>query len=309
MTDADVDGSHIRTLLLTFFFRQMRELVDRGHIFIAQPPLYKIRKGKHEQYLKDDDELGRYQTHIALEGASLYVNAEAPPISGDALDMIVKQYNSTYAIVNRLNRLYPSEVLEAMIFTRELNIAELKEESVTQWVAELSATMLRIHPKTSTGYQLSATKDRERNIYLPHVRQSFHGLTKDYQFNMDFFNSGEYKAIVRLGSTLAGLIEDGAYVQRGEKKQAISSFAEALTWLTADAMKGHYLQRYKGLGEMNPEQLWETTMDPESRRMLQVTIEDAIAADQLFNTLMGDQVDPRREFIEANALAAQNLDI
>ena len=223
--------------------------------------------------------------------------------------MIVKQYNSTYAIVNRLNRLYPSEVLEAMIFTRELNIAELKEESVTQWVAELSATMLRIHPKTSTGYQLSATKDRERNIYLPHVRQSFHGLTKDYQFNMDFFNSGEYKAIVRLGSTLAGLIEDGAYVQRGEKKQAISSFAEALTWLTADAMKGHYLQRYKGLGEMNPEQLWETTMDPESRRMLQVTIEDAIAADQLFTTLMGDQVDPRREFIEANALAAQNLDI
>ncbi len=309
MTDADVDGSHIRTLLLTFFFRQMRELVERGHIFIAQPPLYKIRKGKHEQYLKDDEELARYQTHIALEGASLFVNPEAPAISGDALDMIVKQYNSTYAIVKRLNRLYPSEVLEAMIFTRELSVTNLGEEAVAEWVDELNASLLRMHPKAAAGYQLSARKDKERNIHLPHVRQSFHGLTRDYQFNMDFFNSGEYKAIVKLGNTLAGLIEEGAYVQRGDKKQQVSNFAEALEWLTADAMKGHYLQRYKGLGEMNPEQLWETTMDPESRRMLQVTIEDAIAADQLFTTLMGDQVDPRREFIEANALAAQNLDI
>ncbi|MDP1931180.1 MAG: DNA gyrase subunit B, partial [Gammaproteobacteria bacterium] len=309
MTDADVDGSHIRTLLLTFFFRQMRELVERGHIFIAQPPLYKIRKGKHEQYLKDDDELAKYQTQIALEGASLSVNPEAPPIHGDGLDAIVKQYHSTYAIISRLNRLYPSEILEAMVFTRELQESNLSEEEVTAWVAELSATLARIHPKTSLGYKITATKDKERPVYLPHVQQSFHGLTKDYQFNTDFFHSGEYKAIVRLGVTLEGLIEPGAFVQRGERKQEVKSFAEALGWLTSDAMKGHYLQRYKGLGEMNPDQLWETTMDPESRRMLQVTIEDAIGADQLFTTLMGDQVEPRREFIESNALAAQNLDI
>ena len=309
MTDADVDGSHIRTLLLTFFFRQMRELVERGHIFIAQPPLYKIRKGKNEQYLKDDDELAKYETQTALDGASLFVNPEAPAISGDGLDAMVKQYNSTYSIVKRLNRLYPSEVLEAMIFTSELTPANLTEESVSAWGKELWESMSRLHPKTAVGYEITAKKDKERSIYLPHVVQSFHGLTKDYQFNMDFFNSGEYKAIIKLGATLEGLIEEGAFVQRGERKQEVKTFAEALAWLTADAMKGHYLQRYKGLGEMNPSQLWETTMDPENRRMLQVTIEDAIGADQLFTTLMGDQVDPRREFIETNALAAQNLDI
>jgi len=309
MTDADVDGSHIRTLLLTFFFRQMRELVERGHIFIAQPPLYKIRKGKNEQYLKDDDELAKYETQAALDGASLFVNPEAPAISGDGLDAMVKQYNSTYSIVKRLNRLYPSEVLEAMIFTRELTPANLTEEAVGTWSKELWESMSRLHPKTAQGYEITAMKDKERSVYLPHIVQSFHGLTKSYHFNMDFFNSGEYKAIVKLGATLEGLIEEGAFVQRGERKQEVKTFAEALAWLTADAMKGHYLQRYKGLGEMNPSQLWETTMDPENRRMLQVTIEDAIGADQLFTTLMGDQVDPRREFIETNALAAQNLDI
>ncbi len=309
MTDADVDGSHIRTLLLTFFFRQMRELVERGHIFIAQPPLYKIRKGKNEQYLKDDDELAKYETQTALEGASLFVNPDAPAISGDALDAMVKQYNSTYSIVKRLNRLYPSEVLEAMIFTRELSVANLTEQEVETWGKELWESMSRLHPKTAIGYEVTAVKDKERNAYLPHVLQSFHGLTKAYQFNVDFFNSGEYKAIIKLGVTLEGLIEEGAFVQRGERKQEVKTFAEALAWLTADAMKGHYLQRYKGLGEMNPDQLWETTMDPENRRMLQVKIEDAIGADQLFTTLMGDQVDPRREFIESNALAAQNLDI
>jgi len=309
MTDADVDGSHIRTLLLTFFFRQMRELIERGHIFIAQPPLYKVRKGKHEQYLKDDDELGKYQTQIALDGASLYVNSAAPPISGDALEAMVRQYHSTYAIIKRLDRLYPSEILEAMIFTRVLGENSLNPEEVKGWGEDLYKTLQRIHPKTSMGYQISVTEDKERSVFLPQVLHSLHGLVRDYQFSRDFFHSGEYKAIVKLGITLDGLIEPGAYVQRGERKQEVRSFAEGLTWLTADAMKGHYLQRYKGLGEMNPEQLWETTMDPESRRMLQVTIEDAIGADQLFTTLMGDQVEPRRQFIEANAAAAQNLDI
>ncbi|MDT8428028.1 MAG: DNA topoisomerase (ATP-hydrolyzing) subunit B [Pseudomonadales bacterium] len=309
MTDADVDGSHIRTLLLTFFFRQMRELVEQGHIYIAQPPLYKVRKGKHEQYLKDDDELANYQTQIALDGASLYVNPEAPAITGDALENMVMLYNNTYAIIKRLDRLYPAEILEAMIFTRPLDINNLSETEARNWSIELAASLEKIHPKTSLAYTITVREDAERHIFLPHVHHSLHGLLRDYQFTRDFFSSGEYRAINNLGSTLDGLIEEGAYVQRGERKQEIRSFAEGLSWLTNDAMKGHYLQRYKGLGEMNPSQLWETTMDPETRRMLQVTIEDAISADQLFTTLMGDHVEPRREFIESNALAAQNLDI
>lgn len=310
MTDADVDGSHIRTLLLTFFFRQMRELVERGHIYIAQPPLYKIRKGKQEQYLKDDIELAEYQTQIALEGASLHVNANAPGIADDALESLVKKYNNSYAIISRLARLYPTEILEAMIFTRALPEEDLKsEEKVVNWLEELSAKFSEMHPGVSTNYTLGAIKNEERQIFLPEARLRLHGLEKVFGFSRDFFHSGEYRTITQLGETLDGLIEEGAFVKRGEKTEEISSFAQAMDWLTNDAMKGHYLQRYKGLGEMNPDQLWDTTMNPETRRMLQVTIEDAIGADQLFNTLMGDQVDPRREFIEDNALAAENLDI
>jgi len=310
MTDADVDGSHIRTLLLTFFFRQMRELVERGHIFIAQPPLYKIRKGKQEQYLKDDIELAEYQTQIALEGASLHVNPDAPGIAGDSLEALVKKYNDAYAIISRLARAYPSELLEAMIFCGTLAQDSLKSRSeVEAWIQALSAEMERLYPKVSTNFSIQIEEDDERHLFLPYALHSLHGLDKRFDFSNDFFHSGEYRALAELGSTLEGLIEEGAFVKRGERTQEIGSFAQAIQWLTNDAMKGHYLQRYKGLGEMNPEQLWDTTMNPETRRMLQVTIEDAIGADQLFNTLMGDQVDPRREFIEDNALAVQNLDI
>ena len=310
MTDADVDGSHIRTLLLTFFFRQMRELVERGHIYIAQPPLYKIRKGKQEQYLKDDSELAAYQTQAALEGASFHVNKEAPPITGDSLEAIVNEYNDTYAIISRLARVYPSELLETMIFTTPLNEDQLlSEDQVKSWVEALSSQFTENHPHVSANYELGISEDPERHIYLPNAKFSLHGLEKTYVFNRDFFHSGEYRAICKLGKTLDGLLESGAYVKRGEKTKEVSSFDEAIKWLIADAMKGQYLQRYKGLGEMNPDQLWETTMDPENRRMLQVTIDDAIGADQLFTTLMGDQVEPRREFIEANALAVENLDI
>lgn len=310
MTDADVDGSHIRTLLLTFFFRQMRDLVERGHIFIAQPPLYKIRKGKQEQYLKDDFELANYQTQIALENAALYVNKEAPAISGDSLESLVKQYNDAYAIISRLARVYPTEVLESMIFTGSLSEEDLKSsEKVTEWLEQLASTLAERQPGVSANYTFEAKEDKERGVFLPESKHSLHGLERSYVFSRDFFHSGEYKALADLGNTINGLIETGAYVKRGEKTQDINSFAEAIQWLTNDAMKGHYLQRYKGLGEMNPEQLWDTTMNPETRRMLQVTIDDAINADQLFNTLMGDQVEPRREFIEENALAAENLDI
>jgi len=310
MTDADVDGSHIRTLLLTFFFRQMRELVERGHIFIAQPPLYKIRKGKQEQYLKDDIELASYQTQIALEGASLHVNADAPGIAEDSLEALVKQYHEAYAIISRLARIYPTEVLEAMIFTDLLPEADLTDQTKVQhWVDSLTASLQAKHPGVSANYTLRISEDRERHTYLPEAVLNLHGLERTYPFNGDFFHSGEYRTLAELGKTLDGLVEEGAFVKRGEKTKEVRSFGEAIEWLTQDAMKGHYLQRYKGLGEMNPDQLWDTTMNPETRRMLQVTIDDAIGADQLFNTLMGDQVDPRREFIEDNALAAENLDI
>ena len=310
MTDADVDGSHIRTLLLTFFFRQMRELVERGHIFIAQPPLYKIRKGKQEQYLKDDIELASYQTQIALEGASLHVNADAPGIAEDSLEALVKQYHEAYAIISRLARIYPTEVLEAMIFTDLLPEADLTDQTKVQhWVDSLTASLQAKHPEVIANYTLRISEDPERHTYLPEAVLNLHGLERTYPFNGDFFHSGEYRTLAELGKTLDGLVEEGAFVKRGEKTKEVSSFGEAIEWLTQDAMKGHYLQRYKGLGEMNPDQLWDTTMNPETRRMLQVTIDDAIGADQLFNTLMGDQVDPRREFIEDNALAAENLDI
>ncbi|MDA0687457.1 MAG: DNA topoisomerase (ATP-hydrolyzing) subunit B [Proteobacteria bacterium] len=310
MTDADVDGSHIRTLLLTFFFRQMRDLVERGHIFIAQPPLYKVRKGKQEQYLKDDIELANYQTQIALEGASLHVNADAPGITDDSLGALVKKYNEAYAIISRLARLYPTEILESMIFTPKLDEGALKsEEDTRNWLEQLKENLQSKHPGVSPTITLQMDEDPERHTWVPTAVQNLHGLERTYHFTADFFHSAEYRTLAELGNTLEGLIEKGAFVKRADKTQEISSFGEAIEWLTHDAMKGHYLQRYKGLGEMNPDQLWETTMNPETRRMLQVTIDDAISADQLFNTLMGDQVDPRREFIEENALAADNLDI
>ena len=310
MTDADVDGSHIRTLLLTFFFRQMRELVERGHIFIAQPPLYKIRKGKQEQYLKDDIELGNFRTQVALEGASLYVNPNSPAIKEEPLEALVNQYNETFSIISRLARLYPTEILEAMIVNRQIedNVFE-SEEEMNNWLEDLSVCLNEVQPGVSTNYTFSAHFLSERKKYVPEATLNLHGLEKSYVFNFDFFGSAEYNSISNLGKTLQGLIEKGAYVQRGERTCEVSKFSEAIEWLKKEAMRGVYLQRYKGLGEMNPGQLWETTMDPDSRRMLQVTIDDAIGADQLFNTLMGDQVDPRREFIEENALSADNLDI
>ena len=311
MTDADVDGSHIRTLLLTFFFQHMRRLVRDGHIFIAQPPLYKIRKGKQEQYLKDDIELASYQTQIALEGSSLHVNTKAPAIAGASLETLVKQYNEAYSIISRLARVYPTEILEAMIFTRTLREEELKSKAkVSKWVTELSANLEKQHPEISSNYSLKLNEDPERHLFLPEAAIDLHGLEKTYSFTQDFFHSGEYRALTELGEMLDGLIEAGAYVKRGERTHDVTSLGEAIEWVTNDAMKGHYLQRYKGLGEMNPAQLWETTMNPETRRMLKVGIDDEKGdARTLFETLMGDEVEPRREFIEENGLDAENLDI
>lgn len=310
MTDADVDGSHIRTLLLTFFFRQTRELIERGHIYIAQPPLYKISKGKQEQYLKDDQALTDFLTNAALEGTQLFTNPEAPAITETALEVLVKDYRQVMATIDRLSRLYPSECLQEMIYLPVLGADGLGDkEAVTAWSQRLNDKLVSEQLSGSNRYLVTVKEDQERNIFLPQIEVLAHGLSHEYPFSHDFFASGEYQSVVDLGAKLSGLIEDGAYIQRGEKQQLVESFKEALDWLMSESRKGYSIQRYKGLGEMNPDQLWETTMDPETRRMLKVTVEDAIAADQIFTTLMGDQVEPRRDFIESNALSVENLDI
>ncbi len=309
MTDADVDGSHIRTLLLTFFFRQMRELVERGHIYIAQPPLYKIRKGKQEQYLKDDEELTQFQTQNALENASLHVNANAPGISSNALEAIVNEYRNVRSIIKRLSHLYPAEVLDQLISLKALTIDDMaNEETVQTWTNNLEANIAQ---SSSSGalYTFSVIRDEEERVFEPQVKSIIHGVSRKTTLRPELFKSQEYREILALGEKLSGLFEEGAYVKRGDKTQTVKNFKEALDWLMKEAMRGIYLQRYKGLGEMNPGQLWETTMDPEFRRMTQVNIDDAMGADQLFSTLMGDQVEPRREFIETNALKVSNLDI
>ncbi|NNL56139.1 MAG: DNA gyrase subunit B, partial [Pseudomonadales bacterium] len=310
MTDADVDGSHIRTLLLTFFFRHMRELIERGHVYIAQPPLYKIGKGKQHSYLKDDEELDSFFIQVALEHAALHINAEAPAIAAEALGQMVAEYRAVGAMIDRLAQRYPREVLTQMIDQPVLAESSLTDRAaVEQWCAGLERNFVASHKAGQKQFALALHHDRERQLYLPKALATSHGVTKETIFGHEFFHSAEYRAIVALGAKIAGLVEPGGFVRRGEKQQAVASFPEALDWLMLEAKRGYMIQRYKGLGEMNPDQLWETTMDPEVRRMLRVSIEDAIAADQMFTTLMGDQVEPRREFIEHNALTVANLDV
>ncbi|WP_317932848.1 DNA topoisomerase (ATP-hydrolyzing) subunit B [Halioxenophilus sp. WMMB6] len=310
MTDADVDGSHIRTLLLTFFFRHMRELIERGHVYIAQPPLYKIAKGKFEEYLKDESALTNFLLQAAMEGSALHVNAEAPPLQGAALEALVAEYRKVMATIERLNKLYPSEVMEQLIYTDKLSVEDMaNEEAVSAWCAKVEGRLLAEAKSGSDSYVLVPVADSERSLYLPKLTVTSHGVPAVFVFNHEFFSSGEYRSMVALGEKLNDLLDETAYVARGEKQEPVVSFKQALDWLMNESKRGYSIQRYKGLGEMNPEQLWETTMDPESRRMLQVSIEDAIGADQMFATLMGDQVEPRREFIETNALSVANLDV
>ncbi|MBM68982.1 MAG: DNA topoisomerase (ATP-hydrolyzing) subunit B [Haliea sp.] len=309
MTDADVDGSHIRTLLLTFFFRQMRELIERGHIFIAQPPLYKISRGKQGQYLKDDEALNRYLTQAALEGAAIIVNPEAPPISGAGLEELVESFRKVAATIERLGRLYAPPVLWQMVYGSSLLPEDMRDEAaVIAFAEQLSERLQTVAPKGAV-YTVSVRRDQERQTHYPVVKLLAHGVETETEYRHEFFSSGEYRSLIALGETLNTLIDEDGYFKRGDKTFPTRSFEEGLSWLMAEARKGYNIQRYKGLGEMNPEQLWETTMDPEARRMLQVTIEDAIAADQIFTTLMGDHVEPRREFIEQNALSVANLDV
>jgi len=309
MTDADVDGSHIRTLLLTFFYRQMPEIVERGFIYIAQPPLYKVKKGKQERYIKDDPALTEYLTTLALDGSSLYVNDSAPAINGVGLENLVLDFQNTTNVINRLSRKYPLSVMERLVYQPEITEDDLKKSDVvTKWVENFVADLIE-NDTDATIFTVNTVEDEERHLTLPVITIRQHGIDKDYVFNYDFITSTDYSKIKKTGELIANLIEEGGYIQRGEKTKEVTNFADALNWLMTESKRGLYIQRYKGLGEMNPSQLWETTMDPESRRMLQVTIEDAIAADQLFSTLMGDHVEPRREFIEKNALRVVNLDV
>jgi DNA gyrase subunit B len=309
MTDADVDGSHIRTLLLTFFFRQMRELVERGHVYIAQPPLYKLTRGKSSQYLKDEEALAEYLTNAALIDTTLFKNDSDEGLSGDPLADIVSRYQRAESTIDRLSRVYSSDVLWELVYTSPLTVGDMADEArVTAFSEALSERLLTISG-SNVAFECFVRRDPERGTYYVVVRRTAHSVASDIVLGHNLFSSGEYKQLTELGALLASSVTSDSFVKRGEKVFASSDFSNIMRWLLDEARRGCSIQRYKGLGEMNPDQLWETTMDPDARRMLRVTIEDAIRADQMFVTLMGDDVEPRRDFIETNALAVANLDV
>ncbi len=309
MCDADVDGSHIRTLLLTFFYRQMPALVERGHVYIAQPPLYKVKRGKQEFYVKDDAELDSVLLNTAIESSALHVNSAAPPLQGSGLEMLARRYMEVQAIIKRWSRRYDDRLLEQLIYAPEVTPADFDRlEWLRDWVAGLNERMNALADGTRT-YRVAVREAANGHAARIIIHKTEHGTPSQKFLPREFFESAEYQRIADLARTLAGLIGEGAYVTRGAERQDIGSFKEAMKWLFDQARKGQTIQRYKGLGEMNPEQLWETTINPETRRLMQVRIEDAVAADDIFTTLMGDQVEPRREFIEKNALSVANLDI
>ena len=309
MTDADIDGAHIRTLLLTFFYRQMPELIERGHVYIAQPPLYKIKKGKQETYLKDDQELNEYLLRTALEGAELYVTAGAPALASSALEDLARRFIFIGNIIRRLSRRYDAEVLRQFIYLPTVDVELLDDPAVlTAWLLEAEGR-LNAERGISDRYHLRRVDATDLHPAAIRIERRTHGIGTEQYLPLEFFHGADYQRIRELGMQIADLLAPDAHVKRGERELNVSSFQQALDWLFEEAKRGQHIQRYKGLGEMNPEQLWETTMDPEIRRLLRVNIEDAVGADQIFTTLMGDQVEPRREFIEQNALAVENLDI
>jgi len=309
MTDADVDGSHIRTLLLTFFFRQMPELFERGYIYIAQPPLYKVKRGKQEQYIKDDDALEAYLTQTALDDAALYANPDAPPMLGMALANLLTEYRSVQNTIRRMSRVYPEVLLEQLLKMTVLSVDTLSDKAKTETWANQLQTVLNTAADPSQRFLVEILEDAEQHRFVLQIEMVAHGVPHTYRLSYDFFASTEYRRIGQLALQINDLLEEGAYVKRGERVLPVNEFKQVWQWLMQESRRGNAIQRYKGLGEMNPDQLWETTMDPNNRRMLRVTIEDAIGADQMFTCLMGDAVEPRRAFIEHNALMVANLDV
>jgi DNA gyrase subunit B len=301
MTDADVDGAHIRTLLLTFFYRQMPELVENGHIYIAQPPLYKVKQGRDERYLKDEHELDEYLLNSALRDAVLVTKEGGDILKDDTLTSIAKQMVLTEAVIRRIANLYDESVLRAI---QDLGDIDLSTEAAANHVAEKLRPILG-----AVGSEVIVAQDTETSAYRLEVNKYVHGNLQSCVIDAEFLSSGDYRQINRTSQMVNNLLGEGAMIKRGEKEQKVSTFKQALDWLLGEAKHNLNIQRYKGLGEMNPEQLWETTMDPTVRRLLKVQIEDAIGADEIFTTLMGDNVEPRRAFIESNALSVSSLDV
>jgi len=302
MTDADVDGSHIRTLLLTFFYRQMPELIERGHIYIAQPPLYKVKHGKSERYLKDEHEQKHFLLNLALSEAELHTGVGGQTLSKEPLEKVAKEYLLAEAVIERVSRLIDEDVLYLLL--RQPMALDLSGEQATRTSAATLATLLAPqHVKVETRYD----DKHERHVLV--LSRTQHGIVRQSFIDGDFVQSGDFAQLQRTATVLQGLLSEGAYVKRGGEQQPVREFREAIDWLLGEVQRGISVQRYKGLGEMNPEQLWETTMDPGTRRLLKVRIEDAISAEEIFSTLMGDEVEPRRNFIESNALGVRNLDI
>jgi DNA gyrase subunit B len=308
MTDADVDGSHIRTLLLTFFYRQMPILIERGHIYIAQPPLYKVKKGKQETYVKDDLELNALLLNTAVDGAALHVTAEAPPMSGLGLESLARKYVEVQAIVRRWARRYDERFLEQLLYVPALSTESFDRiDTLRDWCRNLEQRLNTLDD-VSRRYRVTV-ETMTAGGHRVNLQRFEHGLTSEKHIPREFFESAEYLRIAELAQTLSDLMGPGAFIQRGDDRQDVASFKVAMNWLFEQAKKGQSIQRYKGLGEMNASQLWDTTINPETRRLMQVRIEDVVAADDIFTTLMGDAVEPRREFIEKNALQVSNLDV
>ncbi|MCF7988704.1 MAG: DNA topoisomerase (ATP-hydrolyzing) subunit B [Methylovulum sp.] len=307
MTDADVDGSHIRTLLLTFFYRQLPEIIEKGYIYIAQPPLYKVKKGKQENYVKDDTELNEYLIQLALDKAQLFTFENAPPIQGQGLEKLAKEYTNIASITERLFRRYDSAFLEHLAYMEVVDDNyKNNQENLQGWFEKIQKQL----NENVTGAIYSIALDyKKENEFSAVINKRLHGITKSFVLQASFFNSKDYKQIAQYAQETMGLFGNDSYVQMGEKTQQTKTFKEAFEWMMKEVKKGQHIQRYKGLGEMNPEQLWETTLDANNRRLLQVRIEDAIAADEIFTTLMGDVVEPRRDFIVKNALDVTNLDV
>ncbi|MEG2473978.1 DNA topoisomerase (ATP-hydrolyzing) subunit B, partial [Acinetobacter sp.] len=310
MTDADVDGSHIRTLLLTFFFRQMPELVERGHIYIAQPPLYKLKKGKQEQYIKDNDALETFLISNAIDELELHISAEAPAIRGEALAGVIADYQTSQKSLQRLTLRYPASLLDALIAVGGFKLEQTAERDyVQQWGEQVRAAIETAQPGLRPELSLEvlekeSAEGQKIQTYLPRITVYVHNLPHSYLLDAGLLGSGEYARLLKNSKSWFTLLEDGAYLQKGERKIGVSSFHQVWQQILQDSRRGMMIQRYKGLGEMNAEQLWETTMDPGNRNMLQVTVQDAIEADRMFSCLMGDDVEPRRAFIEENALNA-----